>query len=191
TSRRTHRRFASRTISLNHLSTILYYTWGVTGFIRSSTLGDLPLKTSPSAGARHPIEVYVVNLRVRGLAPGIYHYATRNHSLEQLSLGHFDKRAVRYCADQSWVRGAAALFLMTASFPRVMWKYHSARAYRTVLLDAGHVCQTFCLVSTWLGLAPFCTMALNDSLVEQDLGLDGITESVLYVSGVGVLPSED
>src|SRR5262249_1212051 len=106
TSRRTHRRFESRTISLNHLSTILYYAWGVTGFIRSSTLGDLPLKTSPSAGARHPIEVYVVNLRVRGLAPGIYHYATRNHSLEQLSLGHFDKRAVRYCADQSWVRGA-------------------------------------------------------------------------------------
>jgi hypothetical protein len=63
---------------------------------------------------------------------------------------------------------------------------NSPRAYRTVLLDAGHVCQTFCLVSTWLGLAPFCTMALRDTLIEKDLGLDGIAESVLYIAGVGL-----
>ena len=44
-----------------------------------------------------------------------------------------------------FVRNAAALFLMTAVFRRTMWKYHLARAYRVVLLDAGHLCQTFCL----------------------------------------------
>jgi hypothetical protein len=54
-----------------------------------------------------------------------------------------------------------------------------------VLLDAGHLCQTFCLVATWLGLAPFCTAAFEDSLIERDLGLDGIRESALYVAGVG------
>jgi hypothetical protein len=69
-----------------------------------------------------------------------------------------------------------------------MWKYHLARAYRVVLLDAGHLCQTFCLVATWLGLAPFCTAtaALKDTLIEKDLGIDGIRESVLYVAGVGL-----
>ncbi len=60
-----------------------------------------------------------------------------------------------------------------------------ARSYRTVLLDAGHLCQTFCLTATWLGLAPFCTMALADSLIERDIDVDGITESVLYAAGVG------
>ena len=70
---------------------------------------------------------------------------------------------------------------MTAVFRRTMWKYHLARAYRAVLLDAGHLCQTFCLVATWLGLAPFCTAALKDTLIEEDLGIDGIRESVLYV----------
>ena len=75
---------------------------------------------------------------------------------------------------------------MTAVFPRTMWKYHHARAYRVVLLDAGHLCQTFCLVATWLGLAPFCTAALKDTLIEKDLGIDGIRESVLYVAGVGL-----
>jgi hypothetical protein len=67
-----------------------------------------------------------------------------------------------------------------------MWKYRFARAYRVVLLDAGHLCQTFCLTATWLGLAPFCTAALNDSLIERDLGVDGVTESALYVAGAGM-----
>ena len=185
-SRRTHRRFSVQTLSLSSLSNILYYTWGVTGSIPSGVLGDLPRKTSPSAGARHPVETYVLALRVEGLPPGLYHYATREHSLELLRLGNLEKQAARYCADQAWVQRAAALFLMTAAFPRVMWKYNSPRAYRTVLLDAGHVCQTFCLVSTWLGLAPFCTMALRDTLIEKDLGLDGISESAFYVAGVGL-----
>ena len=56
---------------------------------------------------------------------------------------------------------------MTAVFPRTMWKYQHVRAYRVVLLDAGHLCQTFCLVATWLGLAPFCTAALKDTLIEK------------------------
>jgi nitroreductase len=76
---------------------------------------------------------------------------------------------------------------MTAVFARTMWKYGRARAYRVVLLDAGHLCQTFCLTATRLGLAPFSTAALRDSLIEKDLGLDGITESVLYVAGVGLV----
>ena len=58
--------------------------------------------------------------------------------------------------------------------------------YRVVLLDAGHLCQTFCLVATWLGLAPFCSAALCDTMIERDLGIDGIHESALYVAGVGV-----
>jgi hypothetical protein len=59
-------------------------------------------------------------------------------------------------------------------------------AYRVVLLDVGHLCQTFCLVATWLDLAPFCTAALKDTLIEEDLGIDGIRESVLYIAGVGL-----
>jgi Nitroreductase family len=59
--------------------------------------------------------------------------------------------------------------------------------YRVVLLDAGHLCQTFCLTATRLGLARFSTAALKDSLIENDLGLDGISESVLYIAGVGAV----
>ena len=80
--------------------------------------------------------------------------------------------------------------IMTAVFPRVHWKYEASRAYRMVLIEAGHLCQTFCLTATWLGLAPFCTMSLADSKIEQDLGIDGVNESVIYVAGVGARPRD-
>jgi hypothetical protein len=57
-----------------------------------------------------------------------------------------------------------------------------------MLIDAGHLCQTFCLVATALGLAPFCSMALADSVVERDAGLDGLSEIALYAAGVGTRP---
>ena len=164
---------------------MLQYTWGITGYIEEPILGRLPVKTSPSGGARHPGEVYVLVRRVRGVSPGLYHYAPDRHRLIRLA-GKADKRiATAYCAGQSWFGDAAALFLMTAVFAREMWKYPVPRAYRVLTADAGHLCQTFCLVATWLGLAPFCTMAFNDSLIERDLGIDGIGESMLYLAGVG------
>jgi SagB-type dehydrogenase family enzyme len=186
TARKTHREFSPVGLPLDAISDLLFYTWGVSGFVHSPILGRLPHKTSPSGGARHPGEVYLIALRVKGLAPGLYHYDPQHHRLEELRRGGMAEKAVRYCGGQRWVKSAAALFLMTAVFRRVMWKYRVARAYRVVLADAGHLCQTFCLVATWLGLAPFCVMALKDSLIEKDLGLDGISESVLYAAGVGV-----
>jgi len=169
------------------LASLLFFTWGVTGYLEDSIFGRLPLKTSPSSGARHPIEVYVLCMHVEGLQPGLYHYSPRTHRLKIIR--HIDRvrvRGAQYCAGQDWVMGASALFIMTALFSRAMWKYPVPRAYRTVLLDAGHLCQTFCLVATWLNLSPFCTMALNDSLIEKDLEIDGIAESVVYVAGVGM-----
>jgi len=188
-ARKTHRRFSKEEVTLEAVSQLLSLVWGVTGYFYSSVFGKLLQKTSPSGGARHPGEVYVMALRVKGLRPGLYHYHPAYHHLRRISTNATRDRAWLYCACQDHARNAAALFLMTAVFRRTMWKYHLARAYRAVLLDAGHLCQTFCLVATWLKLAPFCTAALKDTLIEEDLGIDGIRESILYVAGVGCPPT--
>ena len=90
---------------------------------------------------------------------------------------------------QGWYGNASVLVLMTAVFARTRWRYPSPRAYRVILTEAGHVCQTFCLAATWRGLAPFCTMALADSVIERDLGIDGVSEAVLYAAGFGTRPN--
>jgi len=186
-ARRTHRRFARGKITLENVAKLLQTTWGVQGYFAKNVFGKLPYKTSPSGGARHPGEVYLMALRVYGLEKGMYHYQPQGHRLTRLPARVSPHRASAYCADQPYAAGAAALFIMTAVFARTMWKYGRARAYRVVLLETGHLCQTFCLTATRLGLAPFSTAALSDSLIEKDLGLDGISESVLYVAGVGLV----
>lgn len=186
-ARRTHREFASGKVPLEKVARLLQTTWGVQGYFKAEVFGKLPYKTSPSGGARHPGEVYLMALRVKGLESGIYHYQARDHLLARLPGRATARIASAYCANQPYFGEAAALFIMTAVFARTMWKYGRARAYRVVLLETGHLCQTFCLTATRLGLAPFCTAALTDTLIESDLGLDGISESVLYVAGVGLV----
>lgn len=187
-ARRTWRRFSREPLALSGLATLLGLTCAVQYWIELPGLGRVALKTSPSGGAVHPLETYVLARRVDGLDPGLYHYAADTHRLELLSKGATGRQILAYVPGQPWYRSAAALLFITAIFPRKQWRYEYPRAYRTVLTESGHLCQTFCLVATWLGLAPFCTLALADSRIERDLGLDGVSESVLYAAGLGAPP---
>jgi SagB-type dehydrogenase family enzyme len=188
-NRRTWRQFSKAAIPLHALGWLLGLTGGVHHWASLGDHGDVPLKTSPSGGARHPIELYVCARRVEGLPAGLYHYDGGCHRLNLLASHRRRVRVQRYLPTQFWYEGAAALVFFTAVTARYLWKYTYARAYRALLIEAGHQCQTFCLSATWLGLAPFCSMALADSRIERDLGLDGISETVLYAAGVGVRPS--
>jgi SagB-type dehydrogenase family enzyme len=187
-ARRTWREFSAAAVDLVDLATVLKLTWGVERWGRVPGQGRIALKTSPSGGARHPGEVYVLSLRVNGLARGLYHYAADRHRLVRLRSGATRRDVSAYLPGQPWYGSAAVLLIMTAVFPREQWRYRFPRAYRAVLIDAGHLCQTFCLAATWLALAPFCSMAFPDSRVERDLGIDGISESALYIAGFGKPP---
>ena len=154
-------------------------------------LGFAALKTSPSGGARHPIEAYVVARRVRGLRSGLYHYAPDTHELERLRNGATSRTLATFLGGQPWYGNASALVVLTSVVERKMWLYHYPRSYRILLLEAGHLVQTFCLIATSLGLAPFCSAALADSRIEREFGLDGIREPILYAAGVGPRPSDE
>ena len=187
--RRTWRRFASSPLAVEKLSHLLWQTFRIHGWIDFYGLGELAVKTSPSGGARHPIETYVVALNIQGLKRGIYHYAADKHALEWLRSIPSAAVLRSLTPTQDWCSQAAAMLLMTAIFERSRWKYRFARAYRAILLDAGHVGQTFCLAATNMGLAPYSTMALADSKIERLLGIDGVNEGIIYVAGVGLRPN--
>jgi SagB-type dehydrogenase family enzyme len=186
-ARRTWRRFAPEGVSLQDVATLLGLTWGVQRWLDISPSVRPALKTSPSGGACHSIEVYLVAANVKKLPRGIYHYRPDSHELEVVRRG-LRKDVMRHYLRQPWFAGCPALFVMTSVFSRMRWKYSSPRAYRVLLMEAGHLCQTFCLVATWLGLAPFSTAAFADSVIERQLGIDGVEEGVLYAAGVGARP---
>jgi SagB-type dehydrogenase family enzyme len=186
--RRTWRRFSSKPVSREDLATLLGLTAGVQQWVASGK-HELALKTSPSGGARHSIETYVVIRDVAGLRAGIYHYAPDRHALERIRGRVSLARMRAYLPNSGYFADASAMVLFTAIFERILWRYPYSRAYRAALVEAGHLCQTFCLTATWLGLAPYCVMGLADSLIEHDLQIDGIRESVLYATGVGRPPA--
>jgi SagB-type dehydrogenase family enzyme len=172
---------------LRDLATLLGLSAGVQKWVRVGGR-DLPLKTSPSGGARHPVEAYVVARRVSGLANGIYHYHAGRHALERIGRAPALTQLKRYMPHSGHFSAAPALVFFSAVLERPLWRYPYSRAYRAALIEAGHVAQTFCLAATALGLAPFSLMGLADDVIEQDLGLDGIKEPVLYAAGVGHRP---
>lgn len=186
-TRRTWRAFGEGPVSLAQLSTVLRLTFGVREW-RPREFGQVAFKTSPSGGARHPVEAYVAARSIDGLAPGLYHFDAATHDLALLRPGVTGDDLTRYAAGQDYFGKAAFMVLMTAVFARTMWRYASPRAYRTVHIELGHLGQTFCLLTTALDLAPFTTMALSESAIEGDLGLDGMSESAMYIVGAGRLP---
>jgi SagB-type dehydrogenase family enzyme len=183
--RKTVREFSGQPIGFDQFSTIVRNTWGRSSYYETYAFGRLLHKTSPSAGSRHPIEAYTVINSVAGLEPGLYHYCVEDNSLELLKTRDLREKCVEYCAGQEWTKKASAVFFMTAVVARTQWKYRDPRAYRALLLDAGHLSQTFLLTCNALGLGAFCIGIISDILIEKDLELDGISETALFAVGVG------
>jgi SagB-type dehydrogenase family enzyme len=185
-ARRTTREFSRDPVRLEDFAALLRGTWGKTGEIDAGYLGKLTTKTSPSAGALHPIECYTLVWNVRGLASGLYHYGVAGDELRRLRSGPMRDAAVAAAAGQSWVGRAAFLCILTAVFERTLWKYRIESAYRVLWLEAGHLAQTFSLLATSRGLGPFTGDTLQDSAIERLIGLDGVREFPLYLCGAGV-----
>lgn len=146
-------------------------------------------KTSPSGGGLHPVEAYVLAQRVDGVAPGLYHYHPLRHVLEPmraLSAEAAAALALSMVADQDWFANAPLLVVLAARVERTFWKYRDhAKAYRVLLLDAGHLAQTFQLLAAEAGLPAFITAGINEVNIERAFGFDPVQHAVLAVCGCG------
>ncbi|XWN53146.1 SagB/ThcOx family dehydrogenase [Anoxybacillus flavithermus] len=187
-NRKTTREFSNKKISKQEFSDILFYTFGAIACNLDEGYGPFLYKTSPSGGARHPIEVYPIVLNVEGIEPGIYHYSVKNHDLELIRMG--DEKYLRNLCksigkDQEHVGKPSVVFVYTALIDREMWKYESPRAYRVIMYDLGHLSQTLYLMSSYFNLGAFFTGAINDEVVDSELNLDTSNEIPLGLSGVG------
>ena len=80
---------------------------------------------------------------------------------------------------------APVVFAWTAIFARTTCKY-GQRAYRYIYLDAGHIAENLALAAVSLGLGTCQIGALFDDEVNRLLGVDGVEESIVYMSVVGV-----
>ena len=178
-SRRSVRAYGTDSISAEDLSQLLWAGQGITadhhGFL---------LRTAPSAGALYPIETYVGVSNVENVPEGLYHYDVRTAELSRIVSGDVSRELAEAALGQRMVQKAALVFLWTSVFARSGVKYRN-RAYRYVYLDCAHIAQNVLLAVTALGLSACPIAALYDEDINALLGIDGETESILYMAAVG------
>jgi SagB-type dehydrogenase family enzyme len=184
--RRTKRSFPPNTnLSRQTLSTILYYAAKQHGVLRNKHLGDHMLRTSPSGGARHPVEIYPQIHRSEDLSLGSTYYDPSDHSLRLL--GDVSEDLIfRIGQRQSGCAGMAVGFLVTARFSRNLWKYRYSKSLSFTLLDVGHFVQTLLLCCVAMGLKTFLTPAVNVREAHEHLGLKNVhDECCVYLVTAG------
>lgn len=137
----------------------------------------------PSAGARYPLEIYLVVNRVKSLEKGLYHYNVKEHSLELLRKDNFDKFMAEITG-QDLVAKAGVVIFISAILDRTRVKYGD-RGYRFVLLDAGHLAQNVYLVSEALKLQCCSIGGFIDDELNKLLDLEGTSEKVIYLIALG------
>jgi len=193
-ARRTTRAYNSRQpLPLSALQVMLYSVFGTHG-IKYFAPGIAGIKrTSPSGGALHPIEAYVLVVNVDELPAGLYHYETGAHALarlEGMDGASASKLAFEFTAGQTYFAEAHALVIHVARFDRNFWKYAQHRkAYKAVLMDSAHLSQTFYLTAAHLGLGAFYTAAINDADIGSRLRLTPIREAAIAINGIGIADS--
>jgi len=179
--RRTVREFAPAPLSLAQVGQLLWAAQGITR--------DDGRRTAPSAGARYPLQVYLVAGSVTGLTPGVYRYEPATQRLHPVAAG--DRRAdlASAAVGQSWIARAPAILVFGAIESRTTRKY-GARGVRYVHMEAGHAAQNVLLQAESLGLAAAPVGAFRDERVAALVGL-GRDERPLYLLPVGGRPPDD
>jgi putative peptide maturation dehydrogenase len=190
----TCRNYDPAPLSFAAFSAVLYRTFGARAVSDYAPGVQLLKKGVPSAGGLHAVEAYLLVQRVEGVPAGLYHYHPVAHALEplrELDAETAASLARRFVAAQAYYAGAPLQVALVSRFERNFWKYRNhAKAYRAVILDAGHLSQAMYLAATELNLGAFITAAINEVEIEQAFGLEPMTEGPLAVCGFGVRAQE-
>lgn len=182
--RRSVRDYSKASLSKDELSYLLWLTQGVRE-VKETQAGDVSLRTTPSAGATHPLETYLLINRVEGIEAGLYFYNAKKHDLILLnSDSDLREKIWIACNRQKMIKTGAVTFLWSATPYRTSWKYIE-RSWRYIHLDAGHVCQNLYLAAESINCGVCAIGSYVDEFINEYLGLDGEKEFVIYIASLG------
>lgn len=137
--RRSTHRFQPRPMSLGDLGQLLWAAQGLTH-------GD-QLRTAPSAGAVHPLRLYVAD------ASGLSFYRPPVHRLYESHTRDVRPTLREASGGDAALTEASAVVVVAADMRATLERFGPTRGARYVYLEAGHATQNLLLQATALGLA--------------------------------------
>jgi len=185
-NRRSHRHFQNKALSAEQLSQILWAAYGITKPMPGHPLLRGGLRTTPSAGALYPLEIYVVVGNVIGIEAGVYKYVSQEHKIIRTIDKDIRKELSAAALDQVMVRDAPVTVVYSAVFRRTTGRYGERGRERYVFIELGHSAQNIYLQAEALHLGTCAIGAFIDSKVSELLQLSA-EEEPLYLMPVGYL----
>lgn len=141
----------------------------------------------PSAGARYPIETYLISNNIKDLDKGIFHYSVKNNELEKLLEKDLRKDSKKIFGAENYSTNPNFLIL-TGVISRGEVKY-GANAYRFSCIECGHIGQNFSLIATDKNLACCAIGGFDNNKIVKLLDLTE-DELPLYAFAFGI-PKEN
>jgi SagB-type dehydrogenase family enzyme len=181
--RRSCRAFGDGPVALGDVAAVMRLAAGETARADEATGRPRAFRAAPSAGALFPLEVYLVSDHVEDLARGVHRYDPADHLLECIDATSRLPQAIA-ATGMDELASAAAVIVLTAIPARSRLKY-GERAYRFILLEAGHVAQNVLLAAEGLGLAACAVGGFVDDELDAVIGIDGVDEISLYAIALG------
>ena len=117
------------------------------------------LRCNPSSGNLHPTEAYLISTGNDFIKPGVYHYVSHDHSLEQR------------CQFSDNPTDSGLLIGLSSIHWREAWKY-GERAFRYCQHDTGHALGALRYAAATLGWSVELLAEWSDEDIAKLLGLD-------------------
>ena len=167
--RRSRRHFVPKPLTLEQIGQL---AWAAQGQDEGSNY-----RTTPSAGATYPLELFVIT------DEGMFRYLPARHSLEKLADKDLRSPLASAAWGQEFVQAAPLTLVFAAEFSRTTGRY-GKRGIRYVYMEAGHAAQNVHLQAEALGLGSVAVGAFDDAAVSKVLSLPDNLEP-LYMVAVG------
>lgn len=186
--RRSIRTFKKFKVSLQEVSYLLQYSYGITKTIRVNVGGehiDVGLRSVPSGGALYPLEIYVA-IYGGDFKDGFYHYRADNNTIEYICdiIPKEDLSRIINADPVVEIKNVSMIFFVTSILERYILKYGD-RGYKFMLQETGFVMGNLSLLSVSLGLGTCLLGGFLDEEVNRLLGIDGLFETINSVLVIG------
>ena len=182
--RRSHRSYLKDAISAEDLSQILWAAYGITKPMPKNPRLMGGLRTSPSAGALYPLELYALIGNVKDIEPGVYKYIPPGHKIIKIIDKDIRRELSIAALNQEMISIAPACLFYSAVFNRTAEKYGNRGRERYVCMDMGHSAQNVYLQAEALNLGTCAIGAFDDVQVKEVMQLPE-EEEPLYIMPIG------
>jgi SagB-type dehydrogenase family enzyme len=169
------RDFIGGAIDLEQLSGTLRLAYSPTTVLTGPSGAQQGLRSTASAGALYPTEVYVAAFDVNGLEQGLYHYRPMEHTLELVRGGDLRDEFAAVSSYTDLCRSASVAIIMTTVMKRTLSKYLH-RGYRFAMYDCGALIQSFYLAGTAMSLDTCAVGGVYDDELTRFVGTSPVDE---------------